>query len=48
MKRVVGSNDLVGAVESKLAVSTGQLHCPFISFSAAVTKENPVKAAMLD
>jgi hypothetical protein len=42
MKRVVGSNDLVGAIEPKLAIPAGQLHCPFISFGAAVTKENPV------
>jgi hypothetical protein len=42
MKRVISSNDLVGTVKSKLAVSARQLHCPFIGFGAAVTEEDPV------
>jgi hypothetical protein len=46
MKRAIGSNDLVGAVESKLAIPASQFHCPFVSFSAAVAKENSIETAM--
>ena len=48
MKGVVGSNNLVGAVEPELAVPAGQLNGPFISFSAAVTEEDSIQAAMLN
>jgi hypothetical protein len=48
MKRTIGSEDLIGAVESKLSIPTSQFHCPFVSFSAAVAKENSIKAAILN
>ena len=48
MKRTIGGNDLVSAVESKFSVSASQFYRPFISFSTAITKENPIKTAILN
>jgi len=48
MKRIIGSDDLVGAVEVKFSISAGKFHRPFISFGTTVAKENSIKAAMLN